>query len=80
MFPLDLYRKVIDVNLVGLFDTGMLAAASDQLRERLSDIHVFPKRLGLPTDFAKLVRSIAENPMINGETIRLEAGTRLAHG
>jgi len=64
----------------GIFDTSMLASASDQLRERLVDIHVFPKRLGRPEDFAHLVASIAENPMLNGEVIRLDAATRLAHG
>jgi 3-hydroxyacyl-CoA dehydrogenase/3-hydroxy-2-methylbutyryl-CoA dehydrogenase len=64
----------------GIFDTGMLGSASDQLRQRLSDIHVFPKRLGRPADFAHLVRSLAENTMLNGEVIRLDAATRLAHG
>ncbi len=64
----------------GIFDTGMLAAASDKLRQRLADIHVFPKRLGTPADFAKLVQAICENPMLNGEVIRLDAATRLAHG
>ena len=41
---------------------------------------MFPKRLGAPADFAHLVRSIAENPMLNGEVIRLDAATRLSHG
>lgn len=63
----------------GIFDTNMLASASAQLRQRLVDIHVFPKRLGTPADFAMLVRSIVDNPMINGEVIRLDAGTRLSH-
>jgi 3-hydroxyacyl-CoA dehydrogenase/3-hydroxy-2-methylbutyryl-CoA dehydrogenase len=64
----------------GIFDTGMLASADDKLRNRLIDIHVFPKRLGRPADFAALVRAIYENPMLNGEVIRLDAATRLAHG
>jgi 3-hydroxyacyl-CoA dehydrogenase/3-hydroxy-2-methylbutyryl-CoA dehydrogenase len=64
----------------GIFDTGMLAAADEKLRERLVSIHVFPKRLGTPAEFAHLVRAIAENPMLNGEVIRLDAATRLAHG
>lgn len=64
----------------GIFETGMLASASDQLRARLVDIHVFPKRLGRPSEFAHLVQSIVENPMLNGEVIRLDAATRLSHG
>lgn len=64
----------------GIFDTGMLAAADHKLRERLVGIHVFPKRLGTPADFAALVRAIYENPMLNGEVIRLDAATRLSHG
>jgi len=63
----------------GIFDTNMLASADDQLRSRLIDIHVFPKRLGTPADFAHLVQSIVENPMLNGEVIRLDAATRLSH-
>jgi len=64
----------------GIFDTGMLAAADEKLRDRLIGIHVFPKRLGTPADFAALVRAIYENPMLNGEVIRLDAATRLSHG
>ena len=64
----------------GIFDTGMLAAADQKLRDRLIGIHVFPKRLGTPADFAALVRAIYENPMLNGEVIRLDAATRLSHG
>jgi 3-hydroxyacyl-CoA dehydrogenase / 3-hydroxy-2-methylbutyryl-CoA dehydrogenase len=63
----------------GIFDTGMLAAADERLRERLADSHVFPKRLGTPADFAQLVCAIYENPMLNGEVIRLDAATRLSH-
>jgi len=58
----------------------MLAGTDEKVRQRLVDIHVFPKRLGAPADFAHLVRSIAENPMLNGEVIRLDAATRLSHG
>jgi hypothetical protein len=38
---------------------------------------VFPQRLGRPEDFAHLVTSIVENPMINGEVIRLDAAARM---
>ncbi len=78
----DLASIGIRVNTLcpGIFDTGMLAAADEKLRQRLADIHVFPKRLGTPADFAHFVRAIVENPMVNGEVIRIDAATRLAHG
>jgi hypothetical protein len=38
----------------------------------------FPKRLGDPSEFAMLVRQIVKNPMLNGETIRLDAALRMA--
>lgn len=63
----------------GIFDTGMLAGSSEQLRERLADVHVFPRRLGRPADFALLFEAIVGNPMLNGEVIRLDAATRLNH-
>lgn len=62
----------------GIMDTPMLAAASDQLRQSLVNIQVFPKRLGRAADFAKLVRSFMENTMLNGDIVRLDAATRLA--
>ncbi|WP_181778796.1 SDR family NAD(P)-dependent oxidoreductase [Pseudonocardia pini] len=61
----------------GIMDTGMLAGADDKRREALLDLHVFPKRLGTPADFAQLVRSFMENELINGEVVRLDAATRL---
>lgn len=63
----------------GIFDTGMLAEADERVRDRLSEVHVFPQRLGRPADFAQLVRSISENAMLNGEVIRLDAAGRLGH-
>ena len=62
----------------GIMDTPMLAGVDDRRRAALVDIHVFPKRLGSPSDFAHLVRSFMENTMLNGETVRLDAATRLA--
>ena len=61
----------------GIMDTGMLAGADDKRREALLNLHVFPKRLGTPADFAQLVGSFMENELINGEVVRLDAATRL---
>jgi 3-hydroxyacyl-CoA dehydrogenase/3-hydroxy-2-methylbutyryl-CoA dehydrogenase len=62
----------------GIMDTKMLADISDERRQGLIDLHVFPKRLGRPADFAALVRSFAENTLLNGDIVRLDAATRLA--
>ena len=61
----------------GIMDTPMLAAAPDELKEALAQLHVFPKRLGTAADFAGLVAHIVENPMLNGDVIRLDAGARM---
>jgi hypothetical protein len=47
------------------------------LRDSLAKIHVFPQRLGTAEDFAHLVQAIVENPMINGEVVRLDAAARM---
>jgi 3-hydroxyacyl-CoA dehydrogenase/3-hydroxy-2-methylbutyryl-CoA dehydrogenase len=62
----------------GVMDTAMLAGASDELRTALADINVFPKRLGRPDDVASLVRVFMETTYLNGEVVRVDAGTRLA--
>lgn len=61
----------------GIMDTPLLAGASEELRQSLAEIHVFPKRLGTPDDFAHLVQAIVENPLLNGEVIRLDAAARM---
>lgn len=61
----------------GIMDTQMLAGIDDRRRQALTDIHVFPKRLGTPEDFALLVRSLMENTLLNGDVVRLDAATRL---
>ncbi|MGA7227845.1 MAG: SDR family NAD(P)-dependent oxidoreductase [Acidimicrobiia bacterium] len=61
----------------GIMDTPLLAGAPDELKESLSKIQVFPHRLGTPADFAHLVQAIVENPMLNGEVIRLDAAARM---
>lgn len=64
----------------GVFDTGMLAGMDDRIRQRLLSTHVFPKRAGRPVEFGMLVESIARNPMLNGEVIRLDAAARPGFG
>ncbi|MGH8873233.1 MAG: SDR family NAD(P)-dependent oxidoreductase [Acidimicrobiia bacterium] len=61
----------------GIMDTPLLAAAPQELKEALAALHVFPQRLGTPDDFAHLVQAIVENPMLNGEVIRLDAAARM---
>tara|TARA_B100000886_G_scaffold334591_1_gene290340 strand:- start:1266 stop:1442 length:177 start_codon:yes stop_codon:yes gene_type:complete len=56
----------------------MMAASSDQSRISLVDMVQQPKRMGLPTEFALLSEQIVENPYLNGETIRLDGGIRVA--
>ncbi len=75
----DLAGIGIRVNTVapGIMDTPLLAAAPRELKDALANLHVFPKRLGTPEDFAHLVTAIVENKMLNGEVIRLDAGARM---
>ncbi|TCZ66884.1 SDR family NAD(P)-dependent oxidoreductase [Roseicella aquatilis] len=61
----------------GLMETPMLAGLPDPAREALLKLPLFPRRLGEPQDFARLVLAIAANPMLNGETIRLDGALRL---
>jgi NAD(P)-dependent dehydrogenase (short-subunit alcohol dehydrogenase family) len=61
----------------GLFDTPLLAALPEEAREALGAGVPFPARLGRPAEYAQLAVSIAENPMLNGETIRLDGALRM---
>ena len=61
----------------GIMDTPLLAGAPQELRDALAQLHVFPQRLGTPDDFAHLVHALIENPMINGEVVRLDAAARM---
>jgi len=62
----------------GLMDTPIYdPVGGAELKEHLTGVTVFPKRLGTADEFAHLVQSIAENEYLNGETIRLDAATRL---
>lgn len=61
----------------GIMDTPLLASAPQELKDALAGLSVFPRRLGTAEDFALLVQAIVENPMLNGEIIRLDAGARM---
>mgnify|MGYP001237919100 CR=1 FL=1 len=61
----------------GIFDTPMLAGLPADLRSALAKDVPHPHRLGLPSEYAALVKAIVENPMLNGETIRLDAALRM---
>ncbi len=64
----------------GSFDTPMLREAMDgRLEELVSDAPFPNDRLGDPRDFARLAETICKNPMINGETVRLDGAARLAY-
>ena len=60
----------------GTMGTPIMLSVPDQLKEKLTDSIVFPKRMGRPEEFALLVESIARNPYLNGENIRLDGALR----
>ncbi|EXU64341.1 3-hydroxy-2-methylbutyryl-CoA dehydrogenase [Streptomyces sp. PRh5] len=62
----------------GLFETPMLAGLPEEAKKSLGDQVPHPNRLGHPEEYAALVQHIAENPMLNGETIRLDGAIRMA--
>jgi 3-hydroxyacyl-CoA dehydrogenase / 3-hydroxy-2-methylbutyryl-CoA dehydrogenase len=61
----------------GLFDTPLLAALPEDARAALGAGIPFPSRLGLPSEYADLVAAVVANPMLNGETIRLDGALRM---
>ncbi|HEX7059170.1 MAG TPA: 3-hydroxyacyl-CoA dehydrogenase [Solirubrobacterales bacterium] len=61
----------------GLFDTPLLAALPEEARTALGEGVPFPHRLGRPEEYARLVGQIVANPMLNGETIRLDGALRM---
>ena len=75
----DLAPLGIRVNAIapGIMGTPMLLAMPDKVQEALVDNIQFPKRMGLPEEFAQLVNHIVENAYLNGETIRLDGGIRM---
>lgn len=62
----------------GIFGTPMMFGMPQDVQDALAASVPFPSRLGTPADFAKLVKHIVENEMLNGEVIRLDGAIRLA--
>ena len=62
----------------GIFATPMMAGLPAEVQESLGASVPFPSRLGDPAEYAALVRHIFENPMLNGEVIRLDGALRMA--
>jgi NAD(P)-dependent dehydrogenase (short-subunit alcohol dehydrogenase family) len=75
----DLARQGIRVCTIapGTFDTPLLAGLPEAAREALGQQIPHPSRLGDPAEFAALACHIAQNPMLNGETIRLDGALRM---
>jgi NAD(P)-dependent dehydrogenase (short-subunit alcohol dehydrogenase family) len=76
----DLADKLVRVMTIapGIFDTPMLAQLPETARQALAASTPHPHRLGRPAEYAALARHIVENPMLNGEVIRLDGALRMA--
>lgn len=61
-----------------LFSTGITAGIPEEFADALTKDAAFPKRMGRPEEYGRLVVAIVENPMLNASTIRLDAGQRFA--
>jgi NAD(P)-dependent dehydrogenase (short-subunit alcohol dehydrogenase family) len=75
----DLARDGIRVVTIapGVFDTPLLGRSTREEIDTLAADVPFPHRLGRPDEYAQLVQAIVENPMLNGETIRLDGALRM---
>lgn len=76
----DLAGEAIRVNTIlpGIFNTPLLAAAPQQVKDALGASVPFPKRLGDPDEYAKLAMTMIECGYFNGEDVRLDGGIRMA--
>jgi NAD(P)-dependent dehydrogenase (short-subunit alcohol dehydrogenase family) len=76
----DLMDEGIRVNTIlpGIFDTPLLASAPQKVRDALAASVPFPKRLGMPEEYAKLALAMIENGYFNGEDVRLDGALRMA--
>ncbi len=76
----DLAQEGIRCNTImpGLFNTPLLAAAPDQVKQALAAMVPFPSRLGNPPEYASLALQMIENGYFNGECVRLDGAIRMA--
>jgi len=76
----DLAKSGIRVMAIapGLFETPLMLGLPEEARTSLGQQIPFPSRLGRPSEYALLVKSIVENPMLNGEVIRLDGAIRMS--
>ncbi len=75
----DLSRNGVRVMTIapGIFETPMLLGMPQEVQDALGKMVPFPSRLGKPAEYAQLAKSIIENAMLNGETIRLDGAIRM---
>jgi NAD(P)-dependent dehydrogenase (short-subunit alcohol dehydrogenase family) len=75
----DLASRQIRVCTIapGTFDTPILARLPENVKDSLAQAVPHPRRLGVPDEFARLALAIVDNPMLNGETIRLDGAIRM---
>ncbi|MBK1852038.1 MULTISPECIES: SDR family NAD(P)-dependent oxidoreductase [unclassified Marinobacter] len=76
----ELAREGIRVNTIapGLFMTPMMSGMPQEVQDSLAATLPFPKRLGEPAEFGMMVDQMVRNPILNGETIRLDCALRMA--
>ncbi len=76
----DLSRDGVRVNTIlpGTFDTPLLAAAPDTVKQSLAAAVPFPSRLGRPNEYASLALEMIRNVYFNGEDVRLDGAIRMA--
>ncbi len=76
----DLSAAGVRINTIapGTFETPPMLAVPEELRASLGASVPFPKRLGIPAEFASLAYELLRNPYMNGETVRLDGAIRMA--
>ncbi|NWN92370.1 SDR family NAD(P)-dependent oxidoreductase [Marinobacter adhaerens] len=76
----ELAREGIRVNTIapGLFMTPMMSGMPQEVQDSLAATLPFPKRLGKPEEFGLMVDQMVRNPILNGETVRLDSALRMA--